>query len=373
MRRILGILSLILGAFALLLGILAKPIIYDSLAKVELDQTSESISRGENMSALRVSADGVEKLEGVTLVSTRNVVGIPGVVDGNNAFWQTTVESKVEDGPVLTYSDEGVSFDRTTAASTNCCGDYIAVGDATKPDDLSTREEVQHDGLFFKFPFDTQQQDYPYWDGAMGEAVTAVFSGEEQIEGVRAYKFVMDIGPKEVSESKGLPGELFGTGEPVDAGRIYQNVRTLWIEPNTGVILKGLEEQNVHFQPRDASLPTVPITVGTIGYTDETIAANAEEYGSKGSLLGFIRGPLTLIGILTGLALLALGAFLVLGGRGDASRGGEHTAYDDDGDVANGDVFDDTRDRNADDFTDEIVYDGDEPLTRRQHRELDNR
>ena len=373
MRRILGILSLILGAFALLLGIMAKPVIYDSLAKVELDQTSVSISRGENMSALRVSAEGVEKLEGITLVSTRNVVGIPGVADGNNAFWQTTVESKVEDGPVLTYSDEGVSFDRTTAASTNCCGDYIAVGDATKPDDLSTREEVQHDGLFFKFPFNTQQEDYPYWDGTMGEAVTAVYSGEEQIEGVSTYKFVMDIGPKEVAESKALPGELFGTDEPVDAGRIYQNTRTLWIEPNTGVILKGLEEQNVHFQARDASLPTVPITVGTIGYTDDTIAKNAEEFGSKGALLGFIHGPLTLIGILTGLALLALGAFLVLGRRDRAPRAGEHTAYDDEAVRDGRDDFDVDGAADNEDFTDEIMYDGDEPLTRRHHRELDNR
>ena len=183
----------------------------------------------------------------------------------------------------------------------------------------------------------------------------------------------MALGPEEVSENTGLPGELFGTDEPVDAGRIYQNTRTLWIEPNTGVILKGLEEQNVHFQARDASLPTVPITVGTIGYTDDTIAKNAEEFGSKGALLGFIHGPLTLIGILTGLALLALGAFLVLGRRDRAPRAGEHTAYDDEAVRDGRDDFDVDGAADNEDFTDEIMYDGDEPLTRRHHRELDNR
>lgn len=366
MRRVLGILSLLVGAFALLIGILAKPVIYESLAKVELDQDSVSVSRGENMSALQVNSEGITRLDGVTLVSTRTVVGIPGLAQDNNAFWQTTVESAVEDGPVLTYSDEGVSFDRTTALATNCCGDYTAVGDASAPDDEATREAIQHDGLFFKFPFDTQQEDYPYWDGSLGRAVTAEFSGEESVEGVTTYKFVMELGPEEVSENTGLPGALFGTGEPVDAGRIYQNTRTLWVEPNTGVIIRGLEEQNVHFAPRDSSLPTVPITAGTIGYTDDTVKANADEYGSKGALLGFINGPLTWVGILLGLALIALGAFLALGGR---SRREDNAAFRDDPE-ARFDRSDDGYDRTGGggydgrDY-DEPDYSGTEQITRR--------
>ena len=361
MRRILGLIALVLGAFALLLGVLAKPVIYDSLAKIEPDQGSVSSSRGEGMSALQVSSEGAKPLQNVTLVSTRSVVGIPGVATDNNAFWQTTVESKVEDGPVLTYSDEGVSFDRTTALSTNCCGDYIAVGDVDAPEDVATREPIQHDGLFFKFPFDTQKKDYPYWDGSVGRAVTAGYSGEEKIEGVTAYKFVMVVGPEEVSVSEGLPGALFGTDEPVDAARIYENTRTLWIEPNTGVILKGLEEQNVRFEPLDSTLPTVPVTVGTIGYTDETIQNNAEEFGSKGSLLGFIRGPLTWIGILTGLALLVLGGFLVFGG----GRRREETYaahYDPD--------YDPEYDAQ---YADDTVESDTEHLTRRLHRERNTR
>lgn len=370
MRRTLGMLSLVVGAFALLLGILAKPVIYESLAKIDLDQESVSVSRGGNMSALRVSGDGVEKLEGVTLLSTRTVVGIPGLVDGedNSAFWQTTVESKVEDGPVLTYSDEGVSFDRTTGLANNCCGDYIAVGDPTDPDGVAPRESIEHDGLFFKFPFNTQQEDYPYWDGALERSVTAEFQGEERIEGVAAYKFVMVLGPEEVSESEGLPGELFGTDQPVDAGRIYQNTRSLWVEPNTGVILKGLEEQNVHFQPRDASLPTVPITVGTIGYTDETVAENADTYGSQGALLGFIRGPLTWVGILVGLALIALGAFLTLSGNrrpADASDLATDSYAPEEGhDGSDGtDGYDDQQWDETDEDT----------ITRRLYRERDSR
>lgn len=363
MRRTLGMLGIVLGAFALLLGILAQPVIYDSLAKVPLDQETTSVSRGENMSALRVSGDGIEKLEGVALVSTRTVVGIPGLVEDedNSAFWQTTVESAVEGGPVLTYSEEGISFDRTTALANNCCGDYVAVGDVEAPDEDAVRQAMQHDGLLLKFPFDTQQEDYPYWDGALGRSVTAEFQGEEKVEGVAAYKFVMVLGPEEVSESQGLPGALFGTDEPVDAARIYENTRTLWVEPNTGVILRGVEEQNVRFEPRDSALPSVPITIGTIGYSDETVASNVDTYGSRGALLGFINGPLTWVGIVVGVALLALGAFLALGGRREDGRAGAHA--DDPDDVDGYDPYDDQG----------TGEDGSEAITRRLYRERDPR
>ena len=220
----------------------------------------------------------------------------------------------------------------------------------------------KRDGLLVKFPFDTQQEDYPYWDGALGRSVTAEFQGEETIEGASTYKFVMALGPEEVSESEGLPGALFGTDEPVDAGRIYQNTRTLWVEPNTGAIIKGLEEQNVHFAPRDTSLPTVPITVGTIGYTDETVAANADEFGSSGSTLAIIRDHLTWIGLVAGLALLALGAFLTLGGSRTPRPAGDGAGYDDAGYDPE---YDDTYDAGADGAEDT------ELLTRRMHRERD--
>ena len=35
------------------------------------------------------------------------------------------------------------------------------------------------------------------------------------------------------------------------------------------------------------------MTVGTIGYDDQTVSDNAKTWGSKGSLLGFIGGALT--------------------------------------------------------------------------------
>jgi hypothetical protein len=258
MRRVAGFVCLFLGALVFTVGVLAKPVLYHNLAKVSLDQKTTLISIGKHMSALEVSSAGVRVLTDATLQNTRIVVGIPGKAKGNNAFWQYLVVNKQVDGKALNYSQEGVSIDRFTAQATNCCGDYISTGTLQNPS--AVQKDFTHKGLFFKLPFDTQKITYQWWDGDLGRT------------------------------------------EP----------RTLYVEPNTGLIIDGVEQQNKLL--RAPGFSPVPITVGTIGYTPATIKNNIADLGSKGTLLGFINGPLTWIGILVGLLLLAAGALLAFGG-----------------------------------------------------------
>jgi hypothetical protein len=305
MRRVVGYVCIFLGALVLMVGVLAKPILYDNLAKVPLDQNSKSVSVGEHMSALQASAEGVKVLTDVTLQSTRTVRGIPGKAKGNSAFWQTAVQSTAVGIADLSYSDEGVSFDRVTGLATNCCGDFKSTG--TLEDPTSVNNDVTHKGLFFKFPFDTQKTTYQWWDGDLGRTEPMRFLRTEQIDGVQTYVFQQKSGPETYAKRTGLPGSLFNSDKPVDADAVYQNTRTLYIEPNTGVVIKGVEVLDKRLEA--PGFDAVPITKGTIAYKTETIKKNAEEWGSK----GLINGPLTMIGVLLGLILLGAGAFLALG------------------------------------------------------------
>ena len=83
------------------------------------------------------------------------------------------------------------------------------------------------------------------------------------------------------------------------------------------MVIKGEEEVDKTLQT-DGQQP-VGFTVGTIGFDDETIQANADEWGAKGNLLGLIRGPLTWYLVIPGLLLLGLGAFLAFTGRSTSS------------------------------------------------------
>ena len=328
MRKVLGVVATLLGVLLLVLGILAKPVLYKGLAKVSLDQRSVSISEGTGMSALYAHDENgkavFQKLENAHLRSTRNVIGIPGKVKAANkqdtdAFWQTTVQSQAEIGgrwTDLSYSNEGVSFDRVSAETTNCCGDFKSIGDLEDP---SAVQPIEHEGLFFKFPFDTQKKSYQWWDGDLAKAATMEYVREETLEGVKTYVFRQTT-PKAQVAQREVPKALFGDSASgnVQADVMYGNTRTLWIEPNTGVLIKGQEELERSLQA--AAYPELFTTKGTIAYSDGTVKKNAEDWGTKGQLLGFINGPLTVVGIGLGILLVALGLFLTFGGTGSGRR-----------------------------------------------------
>jgi Porin PorA len=308
MRRGIGYLCVFLGGLFLLLGILAKPVIYHNLATVPLDQKTTLRSVGEHMTALEISKTGVRVVKDATLENYKIVLGIPGKAKGNNAFWQYVVVSKEVGGKVLDQSQEGVSFDRVSGEATNCCGDYKS---APTPEDVNATKKFRHAGLFFKFPFDTQKTTYQWWDGDLGRTEPMRYMRTQEVQGVQTYVFQQKSGPEVYGKQAGVPGELFHSKKPVDANLVYQNTRTLYVEPNTGAIIKGVEQQNKRLEA--PGYDAVPTTIGTIGYTDATIKQNIKD-SSKGSTLGFIKGPLTPIGIVLGLILMGVGGFLALGG-----------------------------------------------------------
>lgn len=333
LRRVIGGISLGLGVALLVLGVLARPVLYDRLATVSLDQKSESVSEGQNMSALRVWAGGdkvshYDPLTDVTLRSTRKVVGIPGEVKnagGNNAFWQTAVRSEAVGIADLTYSNEGVSFDRRSGTATNCCGDFKTVPkDPANPLGPMVDEPVTREGLYFKFPFAVEKKTYKWWDGDLNAAADMKFLREESLFGTGTYVFQQVTPVREVAE-RDVPAGVFGKDSgDVRAKVMYGNVRTLWVEPNTGVIIKGQENLDKSLV---SDLGTVVTTKGVIGYTDKTVRENASTWGSKGRLLGFIGGPLMPLGIGLGLLLGALGVYLLMSRREPAvapSRGSGH-------------------------------------------------
>ncbi len=330
MRRWLGGLLVLLGALFVGLGILAKPYLYNHLAVVPLDQQSQTISEGPSMDVLYAHVvDGtpaIDKLSGVKVVSTREVLGIPGPVEdqgvaGSDAFWQTTVKSQAEqDGQLvdLTYSDAGVSFDRRTGETTNCCGDFISTGDLADPE---SQQPMTFKGLYFKFPFDVQQQDYLWWDSDVQRADPIKFQKVDEVDGLRVYVFQQQIGPEPL-DSIEAPASLFSAGATGDvtATEMYSNTRTLWVEPVTGVIIDGNEDIRKEYQA-DGYDP-VAKTVGSIGYSLATVEANVADWGSKSALLSFVDNWLTLVGLVVGVVLMGVGGFLLL--AGSPGRSSEH-------------------------------------------------
>ena len=304
MRRKVGLAVIALGALFLILAPLLKWYAYPRLAVAPQDQESTTVSTGENVTIFSIPelVEGRDPQVVTDVTSTRGTVSIvedlpEGSSNEDVAVWETVVDTTDAEGTTLTATRSIVAFDRRTGAGVPGYGQSI------------DGEPIDHEGQILKFPFGTERRDYEFWDIALREATPAVFDGEDEIDGMTVYRFVQTIEPTVVSQLE-VPGSLAGSPAPsVEADRTYANTRTLWVEPETGVIIRGQEEQDTVLVYQGEEIAT--ITSGTIAYTDEQVQANIDEYrplasqlNLVGNVLPVVLGILGVVGLIAGVLLL---------------------------------------------------------------------
>lgn len=326
----LGVVLAGVGTFLIVLALLSRFYAYDRLAVVPIDQESVSYSAGDDATIFSI----VQGEEITTdLLSTVKVAGdveaseeASEELDRDVAVWEKTTTTNppgaeiTEEEPPLSFSHDYVAFDRHTGEVVEWEGNFLS--SSVDPD---TGEEIRDfdteiDGLYFKFPFDVEKKNYPWWDGTLKEGVELEYQGTEEIEGLSVYKYMQSIEPTDVGDID-APASLFGIDEEGDVtlDRIYENVRTLWIEPTTGVIIKSQEEQNVTAEYDGETVATLTDVVST--FDEETISNNVDEYGSKATQLKAVRTWVPIGGGVLGILLLVAGILLVVRGNRDARRG----------------------------------------------------
>lgn len=300
MRKVLPAIVLGVGAFLLTLGLLLKFVAYPQLAVVPLDQNSQSVVADDN--ATFFDADNVRPGSGaLTTISTQ--IGKPEESKAASkelgqdiAIWEMGQKSdNNNDNWPMSAGTERVAFDRHTGAAVNCCEENI------------DGVEVKHEGQIVKFPFNTQPVDtYTWWDSNTKKAWPVKYVGEEQIEGLKVYKFTSEVPLTKYSEME-LPDFVFGLKDagPIKADRYYSNTRTFWVEPATGVVIDRLEEQHQEFQAPGVEPLTALDTDSR--FTKETVQANIDEYGSKATALNAINGA-------GAYGLMVLGGLIMLAG-----------------------------------------------------------
>jgi hypothetical protein len=303
--RVIGRVIVGVGVFLLVLAPFMRWYAYPRLAVAPLDQTLRIVSNGPGANVFDTKTLTNIK---TNLTATRLVQGDvdAGRKQGDNTdVWVSTVSTVDDQGIVRSRTIERAAFNNNTSASVNCCGEYISI---TK----GVNRPVKHEGVVFKLPFNTQEQTYQFWDLTLRKALPMLYQDTESLDGVTVYKFVQTIKPTPSGKPQKLPANLLdlpGTGN-VESQAYYSNIRTIWVEPETGVIIKGQEQQynTIRAKGRDRLITTKV----TIGYSPESVAMLAKTYGDKGSRLHLVRTVLPLIALGSGLVLVGLGLVLVL-------------------------------------------------------------
>ena len=291
MRKILGTLLLGLGGFLLVTALLALAWAPGQVKKTPLDTDS--------MTRLAGQASYLGGERGPVTATSHNVIDGPAST-GDVAVFSTfsclvwdrggtppdCVSAEGEDTGLITASTDNFATDRRTG---------LSVGDQEK---YVGANASPHEGLVNKFPFDTEQKTYPFWDGILDRAVDAAYQGEEVIDGLKTYKFLIDVKDQPAEISKGIQGT-------------YSLNKTFWVDPVTGAIIKQSEKQARALPGGESALDL------DFSFTDETVAKNVKTAKDNGSRLGLLRTLPWIAGLL---GLLALGAGLLLNRDSDVAE-----------------------------------------------------
>lgn len=322
MRRVVGLVLLALGVFGIVLGLLLRFYAYDRLALVPLNRSSESISKGEDMTVFYPST--LSQKSGVEVTATRLVQGNPKAAeakpDGRVMVWDVGLVIEDTDGTVISSSLDHLCLDRhTNEAVQPCAGEGVSEDNGK----IEPADAVIHRGLAYKFPFGTQKRDYEWFDISAKKAFPIRYDSTETIEGVETYKFVQKV-PLTKLDDRQVPGSIVGQPSvpSLTVSRYYENTRSVWIEPYSGIVVKGQEELKQTL--RDTSgRELLTVFGGTIAFTPETVRNPAADAKDAGSQLRLVRviGPAVLIGVGALLALLGAALYLLGGGGGAPAAG----------------------------------------------------
>ena len=104
---------------------------------------------------------------------------------------------KQKDSGLLLALVDTVTLNRKTASAVS--DDTHPGGAVQKPrgfndENPATNIALPHDGLSYRFPFHTEKRTYPYFDPIAQKAFDANYTGEEDVNGLTAYKFTQDVG-----------------------------------------------------------------------------------------------------------------------------------------------------------------------------------
>jgi hypothetical protein len=244
-----------LGLFLLLFALIERVYAYPRLAKVPLGAYSVPLAEGVG------SYFDVGKLQMIydaRLRNTRVVKGDPRAGNARVAVWDMFLNTvDLETGGSISVIQERVVFDRVTGMPAHCCG-----------------ESPRHDGLALNFPFGTRKTTYPFWDPVAKRGAPATFVREEQVLGLRTYRFEQRIRGARIRPVD-LPGSLAGRPDvdSIPAILVDDDDKTLWVEPVTGRIIRGQDHSRQTVQ--DASgITYLTAFDATLTYTDDTVAAN---------------------------------------------------------------------------------------------------
>jgi hypothetical protein len=341
MLRLAALTIMGLGAALLTAAVLLTTYTAGKIQKIPLDIDKTLVSSGSGTAldpaSLQATRFVIDK--NIPLVSQQAVtVETPANAQVVTFQVGTTVrrtDKQLDNGLLLAMVDT-VTLNRHTAEAVS--DDERPGGSVQKPrtiedDKPSTNIALPHEGLAYRFPFDTEKKSYPFFDPIAQKPFDANYDGEDDVNGLTTYRFTQNVGydadgklvepikyaslydkneEGEVTaraELWGLPGDPY---EPVTMTRFYAAQRTFWVDPVTGTVVKAEEHAN-HYYARDPLRPEMALADYKVTSTEQTVESQVASARDERDRLALWSRILPISLAATGLVALIgaalLGAF----------------------------------------------------------------
>ena len=324
-----------LGAALLIAALLLSTYTESKIAKIPLNLDATLVSDGTG------TAFDPASLNEPTFVVQRNVplalqeqisVESPSNADVVTLQVGSTLRrtDQQKDAGLLLALVDTVTLNRSTAAAVSSesnPGGAVQKPRALEDDEPPTNIALPHDGLAYRFPFDTEKKTYPVFDPIAQKAYDANYDGEEDVNGLTTYRFKQNVGydadgklvepikyaslfDDDADSQVTAPASMWGVpGNPEESikmTRYYAAQRTFWVDPVSGTIVKK-DEHGYHYYARKPLEPEVTFVDYKVTSNEETVEAQVASASDE-------RDRLALWGRILPITFTAMGLVTLIGG-----------------------------------------------------------
>ena len=288
-----------LGAALLIAALLLSTYTAGKIRKIPLDIDTTWVSAGTGTALDPASLSGERFIidRDVPLASQQAItVEAPANAEVVTLQVGTTVrrsDKQQENGLLLAMVDT-VTVNRSTAEAVS--DDDRPGGSVQKPrsigdDKPATNVALPHEGLSYRFPFQTEKKSYPLFDPIAQKPFDANYDGEDDVNGLTTFRFTQNVGYDAdgnlvepikyaslydndedgvVTARACLWGLEGDPDEPITMTRFYAAQRSFWVDPVSGTIVKATERAN-HYYARDPLRPEMELADYKVTSTEQTV------------------------------------------------------------------------------------------------------
>ncbi|MCW2772861.1 MAG: hypothetical protein JWN91_1187 [Nocardioides sp.] len=297
-RKWIGLFLLGLGAFLLVVGVLATVWAPGAVKKtpLDVDQTThlDGTIKKLNFETQELEENPV-KVESISKTDTN-------ASSDDVVVWVQTacVVLDIDDAPNCVDKNDP----RLVSATTDVFATDRFSAEAIPDFKGLPADAVPHEGLVNKWPFDSEKKDYTYWNGTIDQAVPAIYSGTEDVAGIETYVYKMTVTDADIDIAEGVPGT-------------YSDLTTIYVEPRTGAIQQQTDSMQQYLADGTQVVDL------NIKFTDDQVKAFADDAKTNTRMLSMMTLWMPIVGFVGGALCIVAGLALLLTASRRDSAGNE--------------------------------------------------